>query len=270
MDKRKVGKAVAAFIASLLVPGVVHAFCGRLLQAALCWALPLAFCVLAGATGLLHVFWGFVCFEVLSIGLTIGIATHATRIAVLPVSVDRRWAAYLLCVGLAVAQATFGGSDFQIDRVLGVRAYTIPSESMEPTVRLHDRLVADTKHFQRNSPSRGDLVAFWTPEGILMLKRIVALGGDTIEGRAGNVLLVNGRKLTEPYINGTLPSAEDRQVFGPIVVPVERVFVLGDNRDWSLDSRDSQIGLPTIDKLAARPLFLYWSRDRHRIGQALR
>ena len=128
------------------------------------------------------------------------------------------------------------------------KVFTQPSSAMEPTILSGEKFTADMKPFQ---PLRGDLVIIHH-QGILIVKRVIAVGGDVIEGRDLNVLL-NGKLLNEPYIEHIgmrLPLV----TFGPITVPSGSIFVAGDNRDYSLDSRDPRFGLVSIADVKGKPL----------------
>jgi signal peptidase I len=113
--------------------------------------------------------------------------------------------------------------------------FRIPSSSMEPTLRPGDSVLVDKLSYRGGgTPRRGQLVAFKEPaSGGVLLKRVVGVGGDHVAIEDG-VLVVNGRRPVEPYAN---PKAIDSVYFGPVRVPRHSVFVLGDNRGDSRDSR---------------------------------
>ena len=115
-------------------------------------------------------------------------------------------------------------------RAFVVEPFAIPSESMAPTLRPGDRVLVD----KLASVHRGDLVVFHAPRSrTIELKRVVAVGGDTVAIEDG-VLLVDGRRRAEPYADAR---AIDSVYFGPVRVPRGSLFVLGDNRANSADSR---------------------------------
>jgi signal peptidase I len=110
----------------------------------------------------------------------------------------------------------------------------VPTASMAPTLRPGDHVVVNKLAYRLGDPRRGDLVVFRPPvSGGLMLKRIVALGGDRV-GLEDGVLHINGRAIRERFVDHRLV---DSVYFGPVRVPSGAVFVMGDRRSDSLDSR---------------------------------
>jgi signal peptidase I len=117
-------------------------------------------------------------------------------------------------------------------RIFVAEPFRIPSESMAPTLEPGDQALVT----KIGAPHRGDLVAFHAPRtGEVLLKRVVAVGGDTV-GLEDGVLVVNGRRPAEPYVAD--PDAIDSVYVGPVKVARGSLFVLGDNRGNSDDSRD--------------------------------
>jgi signal peptidase I len=122
-----------------------------------------------------------------------------------------------------------------------VQAFWIPSPSMEPTLEVGDRVLVNKLSYRTHEVNHGDLVVFERPpeasngeDGEIkdLIKRVVAVGGDTIEGRDGDVY-VNGERIEEPYLVEGMPTNNlPRQE-----VPEGTVFVMGDNRSNSEDSR---------------------------------
>jgi signal peptidase I len=128
-------------------------------------------------------------------------------------------------------------------RTFVVEPFWIPSESMEST--LHgctgcndDRLLVDKLSYKLHGVHRGDVVVFHRPAGVnaaenVLIKRVVALPGETVSGHDGAVW-IGSRRLDEPYVNG---GCHGTQEFAPSLVPSGAVFVMGDNRCDSTDSR---------------------------------
>jgi signal peptidase I len=113
-----------------------------------------------------------------------------------------------------------------------VHIYAIPSESMAPTLKTGDQIVV-TRYF-RDAPKRGDVIVFESllvPDELLV-KRVIGVPGDLVDSRLGRVR-ISGYTLPEPYVRrqGTTGAVAAQ------LVPADSYFVLGDNRDDSLDSR---------------------------------
>ncbi len=144
------------------------------------------------------------------------------------------------------------------------QAYSIPSKSMEDTLRIGDYLIAEKVTFKFRPPQRGEIVIFKYPlnPDKDFVKRCIAIEGDTIVIR-DKVVYVNeipfpdspGVKFTDSRLLSGIYSTRDN--YGPKVVPRGKIFVLGDNRDNSQDSRFW--GFLPVENLTARPLFLYFS-----------
>ena len=117
-----------------------------------------------------------------------------------------------------------------------IQAFYIPSLSMSPTLEVDDRVLVNKLSYDLHEVNRGDVVVFHSPrqsgEAKDLIKRVVGLPGDTLESRNGH-LVVNGRLLEEPY----LQASEQTDDLERVIIPSGHVFVMGDNRDNSSDSR---------------------------------
>ncbi len=163
-----------------------------------------------------------------------------------------------------------------------VQAYSIPSGSMTPQLEAGDRVAVSSLADRLHQPRRGDIVVFDSPaasageEGTLpvrvgrdllegvglvapdddaLIKRVIGLPGEEIQARNGRVF-IDARELVEPY----LPEAVVTDDFGPVVVPDDAVFVLGDNRANSQDSRF--IGPIPVDSIVGRAIARIWPVSR--------
>ena len=140
-------------------------------------------------------------------------------------------------------------------RIFVAEPFRIPSQSMEPTLRPGDQTLVNK--LSGDAPDRGDLVAFHAPRtGEILLKRVVAVGGDTV-GLEDGVLVVDGRQVREPYAD---PKAIDSVYFGPVKVRPGTIFVMGDNRANSDDSRD--FGAVPTDRIIGRAVARVWPPSR--------
>jgi signal peptidase I len=131
--------------------------------------------------------------------------------------------------------------------------FSVPARSMAPTLQLGDHVLVNKLAYRTGDPQRGDLAVVKAPRtGELLLKRVVGVGGDEVEIRDG-VLYVNGRAPREPYVDH---DAIDSVYFGPVRVAAGRLFVLGDNRANSDDSR--QLGPVAEDDAIGRVDLRVW------------
>jgi signal peptidase I len=177
------------------------------------------------------------------------------------------------------------------------KPFYAPSESMAPTINKGDKFIADIRW--RGPFRRGDVVLFNGPDNVRVY-RIAAIAGDKIAMRSG-VVILNGtavaqlpevRTTVEGY-DGLQPAAKlaerlpDEAMphsiidMGPsvldnmteVVVPANHIFVLGDNRDLSADSRvppaQTGVGLVPTSAVIGRPMYIHWSSDRAKIGRRL-
>ncbi|MHB1340238.1 MAG: signal peptidase I [Coriobacteriia bacterium] len=141
-----------------------------------------------------------------------------------------RWLLELVVmVALAFALAT-------VVRTFVVQPYVIPSGSMVPTIEISERVLANKFIYRFEDPSPGDVVVFDDPTGTVptLIKRVVATEGQTVDLVEGKVY-VDGEPLDEPYTYGK-PS-EPAAVPMPFTVPADSIWVMGDNRTNSADSR---------------------------------
>lgn len=162
-------------------------------------------------------------------------------------------------------------------RAYVVQAFKIPSGSMIPTLLIGDHILVnkfiygteipftDKKILAFRRPEKGDIIVFKYPENPKkdFIKRVVAIEGDVIEER-NKVVYVNGQPVTEPYIrhNDSIVRSggfDPRDNFGPITVPKDKLFVMGDNRDQSYDSR--YWGFVDLKEIRGEALIIYWSWD---------
>uniref|UniRef100_A0A7C4AGC6 Signal peptidase I n=1 Tax=Fundidesulfovibrio putealis TaxID=270496 RepID=A0A7C4AGC6_9BACT len=156
-------------------------------------------------------------------------------------------------------------------RTFVVQAFKIPSESMVETLLVGDHLLVskfaygvkvpfvDKPLVNVGDPAHGDVIVFEYPENrdLDYIKRIIGLPGDVIELK-GNVVYRNGQKLDEPYKRvEPYPVPGNKANFGPVTVPPNQYFVMGDNRDHSQDSR--YWGFVPRDFIRGKAWVIYWS-----------
>jgi len=133
-----------------------------------------------------------------------------------------------------------GGVGALIFRVFLFEGIYIATDSMAPTLPTDRHIFISKFHYKFNTPKRGDIIVFPDPEKPQrdLVKRVIAIGGDVI-GIYKKQVLLNGAPLDEPYKNHLRPDEDlDGDTIDPVRIPKDHVFVLGDNRDYSRDSRD--------------------------------
>lgn len=179
---------------------------------------------------------------------------------------------FLIIVALAVAILV---------KTFVIQAFYIPSESMVPTLEVGDRVFVNKFLFDDGDIHRGDVVVFenpnpgelpnrgvvtgflhWLGEGIGLaqpenedfIKRVIALPGETIEIR-DNVVYIDGKALDEPYL--TELAKESTGTYAPHTVPDDALFVMGDNRGNSADSRYG-LGFVPVDDVIGKAFVVIW------------
>ncbi len=149
-----------------------------------------------------------------------------------------------------------------------IQAFKIPSGSMLQTLQIGDHILVNKFLYWFTGVQQGDIIVFKFPqdEGRDFIKRVVALPGEKVEVR-GKQVYVNDNPLTEPYTVHLDPVLLDnpgssRDNFGPVMVPPGQLFMMGDNRDYSMDSRFW--GFLDMKKIKGKAFIIYWSWDHER------
>ena len=198
------------------------------------------------------------------------------------------WQELPLLVGIALILAL-------LIKTFLLQAFSIPSDSMQDTLQRGDRVLVDklTPWFG-SEPERGEVVVFHDPGGWLedtqtptpnavqkflsfiglmpsaeekdLIKRVIAVGGDTVECKKNGPVKVNGKALDDKSFIFPGNTACDDQPFGPIHVPEGRIWVMGDHRQNSLDSRYHQQlpghGTVSTDQVVGRAVVIAWPINR--------
>jgi len=155
-----------------------------------------------------------------------------------------------------------------IIRTFVVQAFKIPSGSMIPTLQIGDHILVNKFIYRFTDVKRGDIIVFKFPkdESRDFIKRVVGLPGDKIEVKDKKVY-INDKEIDESYAfheEAGGGSFHPRDIFGPITVPENNFFVMGDNRENSMDSRFW--GLLDKNKIKGRAFIIYWSWDSMNFG----
>lgn len=162
-------------------------------------------------------------------------------------------------------------------RTFVIQAFKIPSPSMVPTLLVGDHILVnkflygfrvpfgDGKAMALRQPERGDVVVFKYPRDrkLDFIKRCIAVGGETLEVREKQVF-IDGKAIEDPHAIFTEEGSflSGRDTFGPVTVPEGKIFVMGDNRDNSNDSRFW--GFVDLADVKGKAMVIYWSWDKGR------
>ena len=251
-----------AGIANLLYAGLGYLYVGRGRFAIAVLAGSFLVLAVAGWTGLVFNPIATWALALGAIGAQVAFAVHAWRIAArereAALKRYQRWWAYLLWIAagmLASSLVTPHRAEW-----FGYEPFHMPASSMAPALESGDYVMTDTWHFRREAPAYGDVAVFEVPNrpGAVFVKRIIGLPGDTLELH-DDVLVRNGETVDEPYVlllDSALPGFSN---FSAVVVPDDTVFVLGDNRRNSLDSR--MFGPVPIEGLRGRVVHRWFAYD---------
>jgi len=139
-----------------------------------------------------------------------------------------------------------------------VELYMVEGPSMRPTLVNGERLVVNKFIYRLKQPEKGDIVVFRYPRDPSrdFIKRVIGVAGDTIEVKDGKVFL-NGQLLNEPYI-----LERTRGSYSAATIPDGHIFVMGDNRNNSEDSRFRDVGFVSLEMLKGKAVMVFWPLDQ--------
>ena len=139
------------------------------------------------------------------------------------------------------------------------QAFQVEQYSMEPNLLPRDRVLVNKFIYRIRPPAPGEIIVLHPPTNAdrNYIKRVVAVAGETVRINDGRVY-VNGRPLREPYVHVTTTGS-----YGPQAVPADEVFVLGDNRGNSEDSR--AFGFVPVSSIVGEAVVVYWPPQRFRV-----
>lgn len=240
---------LAAFL-SRIIPGLGHAYQGK-------WLFALLFFILFLGCAVLSIIFP------LAIVIYLGLIYLCFYHAYLSLPTRRAKSKQLIisfCLILFILDLCSQCVPYSLKEWIAGACY-ITSEAMLPTLEVNDRLIVNKLDYRLNSPQRQDIIVF-NPVPALQernyqdpfIKRIIGLPGDSIEVKAGKVY-INNKPLSEDYI-AEPPSYQ----FGPVTVPPNSYFVLGDNRNNSFDSH--YWGFVPKDYIIGRASKIFWPLER--------
>ena len=268
-------KPILALIFSIITPGLGQIYNGQLKKGIIFYLVEFLIVVSLIFSGLFFKFFGIILSLVIILGFFLFILVDAFGGAI-KLKEDahksyNKWYIYLVI---------FLINGFVIQPLLSwtirnniVRAYKIPSSAMEPTLLVGDHLIANMKIYKSEKPKRGDIIIFEFPKDPSkdFIRRVISVEDEKVEV-VNNKIYINEKLLDDRwgYFEdvGSVKDFPELEKFGPVVVPKGSLFVLGDNRNNSQDSRF--FGFVNIQKVKGKALYLYWAKDKSRIAMELK
>ncbi len=259
---------------SFLVPGLGQLYNGRLPKGILFFCVGCVIDIIPSLHDWAMDFRGFLLMLTLPLFFRLVVAAEAfwqaRQLGEITLKKYTKWYVYVTAVTVAILLGILGGD---MIGTRGLNPIYVTADSMMPGLEVQDRIMVNYLQYLKESPKRGDIVVFIPPGNgsNYFIKRVVGLPGEQVSIKDKKVM-INGKPITDPYsvhlIDRVLPAAEGpRDNMGPIEIQEGRFFVMGDNRDYSNDSRF--FGPVPAEKIVGKGLYIFWAKDRSRIGKSL-
>jgi signal peptidase I len=281
---KKIFDATVSASLSLISPGLGQLRNGQFSKAILFFALEYLLVLVFIRVGLFLTFAGLGIALILGFGLLLYIIFdafyHAYRFQSHRMKKYQKWYIYITII---LVNFLVSGQFKSYINSNVIQAHRVPTVSMEPTLCVGDFFIADYQYFQNNPVKPGDLVILKFPKNpeLKYIERCIAVSGQVIEIR-NKVVFTNGTRFPDTmhtqYVDQKIypkdfadpqmapNGAGNRDNYGPVTIPIGYCFVLGDNRDNSYDSR--YWGFIPLELIVAKPLYIYWARNKDRIGMS--
>ncbi len=284
-------KGWVAFLLSLVLPGLGHFYNGKISWAIVLFLTPYATVFAIAVTGLFRTFGGVIILVITFLCFRLLVCVHAVWLARKQKKYIRKtYNHWYYNLGVFVFFIAFNYFVFDGRSFLGIQGFRIPTPGNAPSLQVGDCIMSDMFWYTQHDPAYGDFAMYKREDGFYYTQRVIGLPGDEVFFD-GDKLLINGKsckqtavgklmlneqfnatELEEILPNGKLYNIYHMDGFVPqnmfltgrIRVPQNMVFLVGDNRHNSLDSR--YIGFIPIDKLEGKVLYIYWADDLERIG----
>ena len=259
-------KPLLSGILSFLMPGLGQVKNGQLVKGIIFYLIHILSFFICYSFKIMHTFNGLIVVVFLSIVLYliyIGDAIYfSTRTSSKILEFKKYWFVYLI---LIILNFLFLSQYKKYINSNFIMAHKTKTSSMEPTLMTGDRFIADYRYYKTNPVKPNDVVIIRLPKDPKkkFIERCIATGEQVVEIK-GKSVFVDGVLFPDSLKTQFIGESED---YGPVKVPPEHYFVLGDNRDNSYDSR--YWGFVPKENVIAKPLYIYWSKDKTRIGKTI-
>ena len=138
-------------------------------------------------------------------------------------------------------------------RIFVIEPYIVPTPSMTPTLMISDKVIVYKLEYKLKPVRRGDIIAFYSPfEKKNLVKRVIGLENEEVTLTNSGDVLINGKKISEPYLPDNVTASYENKSYK---IYENELFVMGDNRDNSADSR--VFGPISLDKVFGKVIFIY-------------
>lgn len=262
-------KPLLAVILSMGITGLGQMYNGQLRKAIIFCLFYYLITLFFATTHLLHSFRGFAVYTSVEICWWLFVVIDSLYVSIKLRKIELKsynkpffYILFSLASILLLATTNYG----IVKNIIGLDYLRIPAlTSMKPTLIAGDYVYMDTRHYRTNKPQKNDIILFKHSKdrSAYLISRIIATKGDSIEIR-NKKIFINGKEYSDAYGVYNDPvifsTAEyPRDNFGPVAVSNGAVFVIGDNRDNSIDSRF--FGQLDENDIVGKVLYIYWSWD---------
>ncbi len=278
-----------AFFLSFFLPGLGQVYNGQIRKAAVFFTCIVLFPVFIALSGALNTFFGAILLMVGELAfkgfVILDAVVNALRQKEYVLKPYNKWYYYLL-IGIVIFPALWV---YDPRPMMGFQSFRIPTTSNSPTLQVGDYVMVNMKAYRKSEPDYGDIVVFKKDDGLQYLFRVVGRPNDRLELK-DNIITINGNSSKATIIRDTiseripvtemmeeLPNGHKHRMyrfnatydasktsFKDVVVPEDCFFLLGDNRDYALDSRYS--GFVRKADIQGRILYSYWGKSAKRIN----
>jgi signal peptidase I len=254
-----------SILLSIITPGLGHLYNGKLKLTLL---IPISFIIITNVIYHLSLLKSFLFFVIMILILICTYVLAIIHSAFLAKKSEEYSLKYFNKIYIYVLFVIFY---FGINEIIpnnsSTNTLSMPTIGMEKTILVEDMFLADMDYYKSNQLKRNDLVLFVDPQtqNQLLVKRVIAVGGDRIGILNGKILL-NGKVLHEDNPNIIFENGNYYD-FENSLIPENQFFCMGDNRSESLDSR--MFGPVSVSSIKGKPLYIYFSNSLNRIGTDL-
>lgn len=281
---------VLTFFLAIFFPGFGQVYNGQMKKGLIFFFITLTIPFIFGFTRMSTFFIGFVSLNIVDFSFKIftiyDAVKNSKKLSNIELKTYNTWYYHLIIIMVITTITYF----YDYNSVLGIKTYTIPNSSNQPTLQTGDKVVGDLWAYKFIEPNYGDIVVFQQKDSINPSSyRVVALPKDTLEIK-NNMLIINGKKCETSFIKETvsdgfdvneyeevLPNGHKHKIYifkkpfvgnidsiEELIIPTNSYYLIGDNRDNAMDSR--YVGIIKRDEIIGKIVLSYWGKTKDRIN----